>query len=859
VSIKRERQSAAGRLADPVAQAPNDDGPGPRGAEPSTVPEEPARLNPDTATMIRCLRWLRPGEPKWLVTMINPVAKEGKRKATTFYLTDDAKAPAELRDANDNGGLNIHFPTGTPRPTWDASKNNQPRKDCDEIESCSVLFFDGDFRDQEGNIIATEESRLDKIEAAVAAGTIPRPGLIIQSGNGVQCFWRMREPLEPEQAEGHNRWLIELLGGDKGVWDRGRLMRVGGGINWPSKKKTDKGCVPVLGRVIHIDDAAWACTDQFQWLPKEVKKEVLAAKPADVDAPAEEPVTTIEDPRLSKVVRECKDLIKSGDFSGYKNDRSAAQFSVACHMLRVGCSDFVVRSVFERFPINAGMAEKSRKLDGEITRLIDRARLFDDDPDMYDMNEKHAVVSVGGQFQVITWVPDLRFPNQRVAEFSSKASFTSIYVNPKMTVTVEDAKGKKKTEKWGRGKWWLAQENYTQHDSIDFRPGAPPIIEEHGRTLANMWGGFSCEPDPGPNPEERCALYLKHVHDNIAGGNDALHKYILDWAASGVQRPGDPDRSSLSLRGVPGGGKGVFSDEYGKIFGRHFVQVTQPEHLTGKFNAHEAEACLIVADEVAFAGDHKAARIFKTKISEETKLLERKGIDAVTINNYSRHIFHTNDAHPLSIEFNDRRILAIEVLANVAWRDEPDEQDRAKKRKAYFNPILNEMRINGGRKALLAFLLARDITDFNAEEFPASTERDHQKLLSAGGGDQVIIGFAEDGVLPGAFDHNPGLARSRGMDGLFEEMRRRAPRDLKMANENEIGPLLTKWGFLGAGYGGVRGWRAPALPDLRRDIETKYPAMIGKWRCDFTEWGEREPAPAPPDRQGRLDDDGDSF
>lgn len=833
-----------------IKAAPHIESPPTQPGQPGPKVEEP-RLEPNVEGMILCLRWLRPDAGRWLLTTINPVARPGSRKAATFYLTDDAAAPANLRDAN-LAGLNIYFPTGTPRSTWDAATKNQPRKERDEIESCSIVYFDGDFLDQDGNVIATEESRLADINAAVAAGTIPTPGLIICSGNGVQAFWRSREPLEPDQAEGRNRWLIELLHGDAGVWDRGRLMRVGGGINWPSKNKLDKGCVPIVGRIIAINDAAWASADQFQWVPEEKnkKKEEFKKTEApgdraehkhDGDTPAEDPITSVEDPRLDKVNRDCKTLIKTGDFSEFKNDRSAAQFRVACHLRLVGCSEFVVRSVFENFPINDGMAEKSRKLDGEITRLIERADLFNADPDMYAMNERHAAVSVAGLFKVITWVPDQRYPKQPVAEFSSKASFTSIYVNPRKTVEVEkaDARGKtvKKTEQWGRGKWWLAQPNYTQHDGITFKPGAPPIVKEHGRAYANMWGGHSVEPDRGEHPEDRCQFYLRHIGDNIAGGDEAVNRYTLDWMASGVQCVEDPGRSALSLRGEPGVGKGVFSTGYGTIFGRHFLSVTQPEHLTGKFNAHEAEACLIVADEVAFAGDPKAARIFKTKITEPTKMLERKGIDPIEVNNYSRFIFHTNDEHPLIIEVKDRRILALNVQANVAWRNETTEIRRAEIRKAYFMRILHELE-NGGREALLGYLLARDITNFNAEAFPETPERDVQKLLSANGGDAVVMQFAQEGVLPGAMSDRPHIAMSNGAGNLFDHMERHGGRDLWKATPHALGRILTRWGFKGWSSGIARGWKAPPLPVLRAAIKAKYPAIIWE-QHHLTDWGQR--------------------
>ena len=82
--------------------------------------------------------------------------------------------------------------------------------------------------------------------------------------------------------------------------------------------------------------------------------------------------------------------------------------------------------------------------------------------------------------------------------------------------------------------------------------------------------------------------------------------------ASGVQHPDDPGRSALSMRGAPGCGKGVFALGYGRLFGQHFLHATHKEHVTGKFNAHQAETCLIFVDEALYAEIETDAQILKT-------------------------------------------------------------------------------------------------------------------------------------------------------------------------------------------------------------------------------------------------------
>jgi hypothetical protein len=457
------------------------------------------------------------------------------------------------------------------------------------------------------------------------------------------------------------------------------------------------------------------------------------------------------------------------------------------------------------------------------------------DPNLKQMNDDYSAGSVGGKFRVLRWLPDARYPHQRTCEFQTKNDFCNSTINPKIKF---DKQGNQLPEPKGRGAWWLGQDYRRQFDGIDFRPGEPAIIQRKtadGRTLniVNMFSGFSCVPsDAG---EAGCDLYLAHVHDNICGGDDKLYSYVMDWMASGVQHPDDPGRSALSLRGDPGCGKGVFASEYGKLFGRHFLHATQRDHVTGKFNSHQAECCLIFVDEALYSQIRSDAQVLKTLTTERTKLLERKGIDAVSVDNFARLIFSTNDKHPIIIEHNDRRYVAIYVQTHPDWAGRPDEK-AASMRKNYFKPILDQMN-NGGREALLGVLLRRDISQFNAEAIPATKEREQQKLLSAPAGDKVIIEFAQDGRLP-CCTERPDAARPYfdhdRRDGLFLAMRAASGKGLQFASDQDLAEVLKDWEFqrIRDRHGTV--WLAPPLGQLRAAIAAKYPAI--RWDQDLPDW-----------------------
>jgi Family of unknown function (DUF5906) len=464
------------------------------------------------------------------------------------------------------------------------------------------------------------------------------------------------------------------------------------------------------------------------------------------------------------------------------------------------------------------------------------------DPVIAEMNRRYSAGFIGGKFRVARFEQHPKYPLQRRVEFLTKDDFTNGVINPRVEVPKFNKKGKPDgTQMAPLGKYWFESSKRSEFDAVTFRPGAPPVIEKEqdGRIhkTLNTYAGFSVVPDH-VDSAAKCSHYLAHIHDNIAGRDEELYKYILDWMASGVQHPEDPGRSALSLRGAPGCGKGVFVLSYGRLFGQHFLHATHREHVTGKFNAHQAETCLIFVDEALYAEIASDAQILKTMTSETTKLLERKGIDSIQIDNFSRLVFATNEEHPIQIEHDDRRYPAIYVKENESFANEPDPIAKAEKRKAYFAPIIEQLD-NGGREALLGLLLDRDIRNFNAEAIPETAERKQQKLQSARAGDQLIIEFAQDGCLPGALNKRPWIARPHreflhGPGGLLDEMKARGGQRVSRLSDHKLTDILKSWNFKRKSLGDSRGWEAPLLPELRAAILAKYPAVEFD---DRTEWG----------------------
>ena len=460
-------------------------------------------------------------------------------------------------------------------------------------------------------------------------------------------------------------------------------------------------------------------------------------------------------------------------------------------------------------------------------------------PVLEQMNRDFAAGYIGSKFRVAKFDLHPRYPRQRHVEFLSKDDFINGVRHPMVRVPKFDKAGKPDGTNEATARRILAQ----------LGPAAAnltllPSNRARRRLLKSSATAVFTEPSTPIRAFPSCRIMsiarqsAPSISRMYTTTSLAVMKHFmstsLDWMASGVQHPDDPGRSALSLRGVPGCGKGVFALGYGHLFGRHFLHATHRDHVIGRFNAHQAETCLIFVDEALYAEIAADAQILKTMTSETTKLLERKGIDAIQIDNYARQIFATNAEHPIQIEHNDRRYPAIYVRENEAFANETDEIVKAEKRKAYFMPIIDELK-NGGSEALLGLLLDRDIHGFNAEAIPETAERRQQKLNSASGWRQDYHRVC-DRRLPclahfqsdhGLREHTVSLGVTRHLQtlGLFDVMKAHGGPKLAHKSDTDLAKILKDWDFKSKPLSKSKAWEAPPLLDLRKAILTKYPAV----------------------------------
>jgi hypothetical protein len=337
------------------------------------------------------------------------------------------------------------------------------------------------------------------------------------------------------------------------------------------------------------------------------------------------------------------------------------------------------------------------------------------------LNKKHAVIMLAGKCLILNHVIDPT-TNRPDVDFSTIQDIKNRYQNRK--VLVEDGDRKRKMT---IAEYWLNHPNRKEYSRIVFDPSGN---EKDG--VYNLWQGFALKPVKG-----QWRRMERHLLEIICSNDREVFNYLMAWLARLVQDPGGKRPGVVPvLRGKQGTGKGIFVNNFGKIFGQHFKHIISHTLLSGRFNSHFKDALFVFIDEAFWGGNKEAEGALKGMITEDFIMVEPKGKEAFRIKNHCNFIFASNNAWVVPADTEERRMFVLDV-SDVHMDDA-----------AYFGDIVDEME-NGGREAMLYDLLHHDITGIDLRAFPR-----REALL-----DQIIQTWPSEkqfwfeALRAGCFDH----------------------------------------------------------------------------------------------------------
>ncbi len=334
-----------------------------------------------------------------------------------------------------------------------------------------------------------------------------------------------------------------------------------------------------------------------------------------------------------------------------------------------------------------------------------------------EMNERHCLV-FDGAMRIYTKEYDPALGRFYHARYNER-DFHIWYQNKK----ISDG-----DDKMAKSTWWMQHPQRREYRGITFEPGR----DVEG--FLNLWQGFSVKPSNG-----RWDAFEDLVRETICTRDAKLYKYVMDWLAHLVQRPGEPAEVALVLRGEKGTGKGTFGNAVYALVRAHALQVSSAQHFTGRFNAHLRDCVFLFVDEAFWAGDHSSEGTLKRLITEPTLVYEGKGRDAVVGKNCISVIIASNAdwVVPAGLDA-ERRYAVADVSPNRVGDD------------AFWSKVRRQLYEEGGLGGLFKHLVGRDIQGWHPRQsVPQTTGLAEQKLEGLTDVQEWWLGRLIDGRLPG--------------------------------------------------------------------------------------------------------------
>jgi hypothetical protein len=332
------------------------------------------------------------------------------------------------------------------------------------------------------------------------------------------------------------------------------------------------------------------------------------------------------------------------------------------------------------------------------------------------LDEKYTVICIGGKTTVYNKDRD---DNKMMSVRDARDYFAN------KTYTVKRVGGKNDIieERQVFDDWFAAPET-KRYESLTFDPEAP---FGDCKNEWNTWRGWKYTPAAGD-----CSLYLEHIKENICDGDADINEYILDFLAQMIQNPKKKIFHSLAIKGQKGTGRSVFVQIFMELFGDAAVEISDSDVLTNQFNGILANRILIYGDEAFWSGDRKNRGKLKNLISSPVMRITYKSKDTITMPNYLRFIFTTNEDWAAPVEKGERRWVTLRC-GNGKIRNS-----------AYFKEMLKQME-QGGYAALMKLFIERDISKRDWSNVPM-TEASKEDMAFTTIGDNAVAEYLDQCV-----------------------------------------------------------------------------------------------------------------
>lgn len=217
-------------------------------------------------------------------------------------------------------------------------------------------------------------------------------------------------------------------------------------------------------------------------------------------------------------------------------------------------------------------------------------------------------------------------------------------------------KGKKGKRSSSFIKEWFQYPKMRTYDALGVYPSDIKCPENE----FNLWKSFEMENvTKWTHNEKGLQSILNHIL--ILCNNDKnVADYFCLWIAQMIQFPSVKSNCPVFIS-KEGAGKGSLLKLFTKMLGaRKVFESTNPSRdVWGDFNGNMSNTFLVNLNEISKADTMKAEGYLKALITDDTIVINNKGVNSYPIKSYHRFIITTNNDECITTTYDDRRKLII--------------------------------------------------------------------------------------------------------------------------------------------------------------------------------------------------------
>lgn len=481
----------------------------------------------------------------------------------------DWQAAVEWAEVENADGRNVYWTVNLVRP----HKHGKPKKG--DIRAARFAHLDID-PPKDGASWSKRETIKD-LEA------LPKPpSFILDSGNGVQAFWRLEEQVENrEPIEAINTGLRDRFKADN-CQNIDRLMRVPGFVNWPDALKRGRGLQPCLASIACADDGVVYSVEElaaaFPVIAKPPRPATESRKRVKLDG--NPPLLTPDDLGLGK-----QNKIRLS-IEQPEADRSRAGQRCARLMHNAGYAEEQIAGIL----LNWENAVSAHYLDqADPLRAVERTiSLLRQPQEKHGLKLDHFRAYMPAHSYIFAPTGEL-WPGTSVNSRLAPIPLLNRNGQP-----ILDKKGEPVEQ---RASAWLDENRAVEQ--MTWAPGLPQVIED--KLVSD--GGWRTEPGfnvfnlyrpplPIEGDPEAAGPWIEHVHRVYP--DDAAH--MIRWFAHRVQKPEEKINHAIVMGGAQGIGKDTILEGVKSAIGPWNFAEVSPQHLLGRFNGFVKSVILRISE-----------------------------------------------------------------------------------------------------------------------------------------------------------------------------------------------------------------------------------------------------------------------